>query len=144
METMFQLMDDDVVRTNVSQNWVTAPLCTEELFLRTQFIALSTYCIRQIKMRGVGKETDSQQALGSVPAGFTPPCWPFMQHNRFTMYKIIITIILWLGKTNKTKFSVPGDTQTTRIYCGIWRMLLRSGDLCGFRYLRMLNREEII
>jgi hypothetical protein len=30
--------DDDVVRTSVSQEWVTATLCTEELFLSTQYI----------------------------------------------------------------------------------------------------------
>jgi hypothetical protein len=28
--------DDNVVRNSLSQNWVTATLCTEELFLRTQ------------------------------------------------------------------------------------------------------------
>jgi hypothetical protein len=30
--------DDDVMRTSVSQKRVTATLCTEELFLRTQYI----------------------------------------------------------------------------------------------------------
>ncbi len=30
--------DDDAVRTHVSQDPVTATLCTEELFLRTQYI----------------------------------------------------------------------------------------------------------
>jgi hypothetical protein len=30
--------DDDVVRTSVSQDQVTATLCTEELFLSTQYI----------------------------------------------------------------------------------------------------------
>jgi hypothetical protein len=38
-------VDDDALKTSVSQNRVTATLCTEELFLRTQYIliALSTY-----------------------------------------------------------------------------------------------------
>jgi hypothetical protein len=37
--------DDDAVRTSVSQDGVTATLCTEKLFLRTRYIyiALSTY-----------------------------------------------------------------------------------------------------
>ncbi len=37
--------DDDALKTSVSQNRVTATLCTEEVFLRTQYIliALSTY-----------------------------------------------------------------------------------------------------
>ncbi len=30
--------DDDEVRTSVSQNLVTAPLCPEELLLRAQYI----------------------------------------------------------------------------------------------------------
>ncbi len=30
--------DDDAVRTSVSQNQVTVTLCTDELFLRTQYI----------------------------------------------------------------------------------------------------------
>jgi hypothetical protein len=30
--------DDDAVRTSVSQDQVTVTLCTEEFFLRTQFI----------------------------------------------------------------------------------------------------------
>ncbi len=36
--------DDDAIRTSVLQNRVTATLCTEELFLRTEYIyiALST------------------------------------------------------------------------------------------------------
>ncbi len=35
--------DDDAVRTSVSQDRVTAALCTEELFLSTQYIALTAY-----------------------------------------------------------------------------------------------------
>jgi hypothetical protein len=30
--------DDNEVRTSASQNYATAPVCTEELFLRTQYI----------------------------------------------------------------------------------------------------------
>jgi hypothetical protein len=30
--------DDDAVRTSPSQNYVTETLCTEEFFLRTQYI----------------------------------------------------------------------------------------------------------
>ncbi len=46
--------DDDVVRTSMSQDRVAAILCTEELFLRTQyFIALSTYQTGQ-NVRGKG------------------------------------------------------------------------------------------
>ncbi len=49
-------VDDDhdgAVRTGVSQDRVTAILCTEELFLGIQYIALSLH-IRQVKMWGEG------------------------------------------------------------------------------------------
>ncbi len=48
--------DDDAVRTSVSQNRETATLCTEELFIRTQYI---TRYIRPVKTCG-GKEMYGQ------------------------------------------------------------------------------------
>jgi hypothetical protein len=38
--------DDDAGRTSVSQDRVTATLCTDELFIRTQYMSLSPH-IRQ-------------------------------------------------------------------------------------------------
>jgi uncharacterized protein YpmB len=40
--------DDDMVRTSVSQDQVTATLFTEELFLKTLHLALATYQTGQI------------------------------------------------------------------------------------------------
>jgi hypothetical protein len=56
--------DDDAVRTSVSQDRVTVPLCTEELFIRTQNIWLSPH-IRQVKC-GRGEDTDSQHCSLSL------------------------------------------------------------------------------
>jgi hypothetical protein len=49
--------DEDAVRTSVSQDRVTATLCTEELFLRTQYIALSAYQTGQNVGGGYGWST---------------------------------------------------------------------------------------
>jgi hypothetical protein len=53
--------DDDAVRTSVSQDQVTATLCTEELFLRTRYyIAIYTLSTHQT----------GQMIHLAVPAGF--------------------------------------------------------------------------
>ncbi len=59
--------DDDAVRTIVSQNCRTAMLCTEELFLRTQYIyvALSTH--------QTGKNVGGGGRDGQHDTVFTPP-----------------------------------------------------------------------
>ncbi len=53
-------VDDDAVRTSVSQNQVTATLCTKQPFLRTQYIyiALSTY---QSGKKGGGRGNEQSQ-----------------------------------------------------------------------------------
>ncbi len=62
--------DDDAERTNMSQGQVTASLCTEELFLRIQYlyIALSTY--QTGKNPGGGRKWTVNMTRRSVPAGF--------------------------------------------------------------------------
>jgi hypothetical protein len=63
--------DDDLVRTSVSQNRVTVTMCTEESFLRTQYILLSPH-IRVGKNEGA-EGNRLLTTLRSLPAGFTPP-----------------------------------------------------------------------
>jgi hypothetical protein len=60
--------DDDEARTCVSQNLVTATLCTEELFLRTQYlyIALSSYQLGK-NGGGVGRKQTVNTTLGLSP-----------------------------------------------------------------------------
>ncbi len=59
---------DDEVRTSVTQNRVTATLSTEELFLRTRYLRLCTYCIRQVKKGGRVKGPDSQHNTRISPS----------------------------------------------------------------------------
>jgi hypothetical protein len=47
--------DDDVVRTSVSQDRVTAALCTEELFLSTQYTVYRSPCISDGQPCGRGR-----------------------------------------------------------------------------------------
>jgi hypothetical protein len=64
-------VDDDhygAVRTGVSQDRVTAILCTEELFLGIQYIALSTY--QTSKNVGGGRIRMVNTTHLAVPAGF--------------------------------------------------------------------------
>jgi hypothetical protein len=73
--------DDDVVRTSVSQDQVTVTLCTEEWFLRTQYmsIALSTHQIGQNMGGGtiLGTIQTVNKAHLAIPAGVTAPSWSF-------------------------------------------------------------------
>ncbi len=58
--------DDDTMRTSVSQNQVIVILCTEELFLRTQYVQLTPH-ITQVKMWG-GVETERQHGTQIGPS----------------------------------------------------------------------------
>jgi hypothetical protein len=47
--------DDDEVRTSVSQNHVTATLCTEEFFPRNQYVLYSCLSYQQKDVEGGGE-----------------------------------------------------------------------------------------
>jgi hypothetical protein len=68
------IADDDEVRTCVSQNRVTATLCMEELFLRTQYlyIALSSYQLGK-NGEGGGRKQTVNTTLELVLAVLSPP-----------------------------------------------------------------------
>ncbi len=64
--------DDDEVNNSVSQVWVKATLCTEELFLSTQYIYLQYLSphIRKVNHEGGGGNRWSTQHIYAGPAGF--------------------------------------------------------------------------
>jgi hypothetical protein len=57
------------LRISVSEDRVTATLCTEELFLRTQYIWLSSH-IRQVQMCRGGRTRTVNTTHRAVPDGF--------------------------------------------------------------------------
>jgi hypothetical protein len=50
--------DDDELRTSVSENPATATLCTEEFFLRTQYLCIALHSYQQRGMGGGDGEQD--------------------------------------------------------------------------------------
>ncbi len=52
--------DNDTMRTSVSQDRVTATLCTEELFLSTQYMCIALSAHRQVKCVGGGYGQSTQ------------------------------------------------------------------------------------
>ncbi len=64
-------VDDDELKTSVSQDRVMLTLCSEELFPRIQYIKVSSN-IRQVK-RGGRRKWMVNGTPKLVPAGFTPP-----------------------------------------------------------------------
>jgi hypothetical protein len=63
--------DDDVVRTSMSQDQVTATLCTDELFLSTQYIS-SPHISESSNVRG-GGHGQSTRYIQQYLLDFTPP-----------------------------------------------------------------------
>jgi hypothetical protein len=59
--------DDDAVRTSVSQDQVTATLCTEELFLITQYRKISPH-IRKVNHERGKKDKDRHHNTFSRPS----------------------------------------------------------------------------
>ncbi len=95
------------VRTSVPQDWMTATLCTEELFLSTQYIAL-----HKSERPNVGGRIQTFNTVHSaVPAGFhTSQLNLNMVYRVLNKSEVFLSIILRLGKIIKLFFSIPGNT----------------------------------
>jgi hypothetical protein len=90
--------DEDVVRTSASQDRVTAALSTEELFLCTQYIALSKYQSGKTWMGGGCYGQWTQHSTGGQ-LGLTPLSYASSWFPRLPIRLDLFTNILWLGKT---------------------------------------------
>ncbi len=73
--------------------------------------------IRQVKTSG-GRGIQTV-----IQLGFTSPSWSFMRYKGFPISTGFHTIFLWLGKTNKADFSVPGD-KGIPVGAGIKRLMV--------------------
>jgi hypothetical protein len=67
--------DDDAVRTSVSQDHVIATLCSEELFLSTQYTVYSSPHISERSIMRRGGYGRSMQHIQRSQLSFTPPSW---------------------------------------------------------------------
>jgi hypothetical protein len=103
--------DDDEVRNSVSQVWVKATLCTEELFLSTQYIYLSLPTYQKGQSWGGGENRDGQHnTFLRAQLGFTPTNQSSLGYDVSYKTGFFCTILLWLGKTINYFFFIPGDT----------------------------------
>ncbi len=93
---------DDEVRASASQKRETGTLCTEEFFLRTQYIHLIS-----AERFGGAVNRRSTQHIWTVPAGFQLPAGP---HTAERGLQNTYDITLWLGKTNKANVFLYADT----------------------------------
>jgi hypothetical protein len=80
--------DDDVARTSVSQDRATATLCTEGLFLSTQYIQVSPH-IRRSTIRGGGEYGQSTRHIRGPSWVSHPPSWNSLWVTEFLIKRDI-------------------------------------------------------